>query len=126
MKLDLVGGDGLRVLCIDDDEQVLAGMTGLLRALNVVVLHEPEAVPPDAMIIDYHLGNDINGIGLIERLRVLWGTETPALLLTADRSDAIRLETTAYPIALAHKPVKPEQLKAFLATTRAGRSSVSS
>lgn len=120
-RFDLNGGEPLRVLCIDDDEQVLAGMSGLLRALGIDVLHEPEAAPPDAMIVDYHLGADINGIGLIERLRVLWGSETPALLLTADRSDAIRFEANSQAIALAHKPVKPDQVKAFLAAARSPR-----
>jgi len=115
---------GLRVLCIDNEPNILDGMAvlisgwgchvecaGSIAELDPIVAASPG--PPDLIIADYHLG-DGSGIGAILRLRTLYSTEVPALLVTADRTIEVRAEAERHNIGLQHKPVKPAALRAFI------------
>ncbi len=115
---------GLRVLCIDNEPNILDGMAvlisgwgcevecaGSIADLDPIVARSP--VPPDLIIADYHLG-DGSGIGAILRLRALYSAEVPALLITADRTIEVRAEAERHNIGLQHKPVKPAALRAFI------------
>lgn len=105
---------GLRVSCIDHDPGVLLALSGLLRQWGQSVETEPDQPPPHAMIVDYHLDGGRTGLDLSDRLTVLWGRAVPTLLVTADRSHAGRHAAAERRIVLAHKPVQPETIRAFL------------
>jgi CheY-like chemotaxis protein len=62
---------------------------------------------------DYHL-DEGNGIDVIVALRRHCGL-LPAILVTADRSPAVRERARAQDIQLLHKPLKPAALRALLA-----------
>jgi Na+/proline symporter/signal transduction histidine kinase len=118
---------GITALCIDNEPAVLDGMETLLRGWGCGVLKAPDldcalatvaevSVMPHGLLIDYHLDHG-NGIEAIAALRRICG-EVPAILITADRSPAVREQARGEGIQLLHKPVKPAALRALLAQWR--------
>jgi len=123
--------EGIVVLCIENEPQVLAGMESLLTGWGCRVLVAPNlegAVAaidasghrPDALLVDYHL-DESNGIDAVEALRKRLKDSIPAALITADRSPAVREEARTKDIQVFNKPVKPAALRAFLAQWRVAR-----
>ena len=118
--------NGTMVLCIDNDDNILNGMDRLLTGWKCSVLKAAnleqaiscmkfESV--DIIVADYHL-DDTNGIDVVTHLREQFDTQTPALLLTADRSDLVRERASDVDMPVLNKPVKPAALRAALAQKR--------
>ena len=123
--------DGLHVLAIDNEPQILDGMRVLLTGwgCQVTIAHDPlEAArktteagqQPDVLIVDYHL-DEGTGVEAVVQLRWRFGAELPAILITADRSQAVRAEAADKTIDLLNKPVKPAALRALLSRLRLTR-----
>jgi CheY-like chemotaxis protein len=74
---------------------------------------------PNGLLVDYHLDHG-NGIEAIVALRARYG-DLPAILITADRSPAVRERARAEGIQLLNKPLKPAALRALLAQWRVMR-----
>ena len=121
--------DGLYVLAIDNEPDILDGMRHLLENWNchvVTATDEGQAARllmdagriPDVIIVDYHLDQG-TGIEAVVRLRWKFGANVPAMLITADRSRTVRSEAAAKSIDMFNKPVKPAALRAHLARCRA-------
>lgn len=121
---------GTTALCIDNEPAVLDGMATLLRGwgCEVIKAESLEAAldeigksptPPNGLLVDYHLDQG-NGIDAIIALRARFG-EMPAILITADRSPAVRTRAHAERVQLLNKPVKPAALRALLAQWRVMR-----
>jgi CheY-like chemotaxis protein len=113
------------VLCIDNEPKILDGMETLLGGWGCRVLKAPDLKSalatvseaksvPNGLLIDYHLDNG-NGIEAIAALRWRFGADLPAILITADRSPAVREEARARDIQVLNKPLKPAALRALLA-----------
>ncbi|MGH8084873.1 MAG: hybrid sensor histidine kinase/response regulator [Lysobacter sp.] len=122
---------GLRVLCIDNDREILEGMRALLtrwKAVALVAATADEAIAvldaldpgeaPDVALVDYHLHDRLDGLGIIDLLRERLGPDLPAALLTGDGSDALKHAARAHRCRVLTKPVKPASLRAFLAAQR--------
>jgi CheY-like chemotaxis protein len=118
---------GTTALCIDNEPSVLDGMATLLEGWGCAVIKAPdlslalEAVaasptPPNGLLIDYHLDTG-NGIDAIIALRARCG-DLPAILITADRSPAVREQARNEGIQILNKPIKPAALRALLAQWR--------
>lgn len=117
---------GLRVLCIDNEPQILDGMALLLSGWGCSVERVDSVAAidgmasgshaPDIVIADYHL-DDGNGIEAILKLRASLGGSIPGLLITADRSAEVRAEAEKYGLGVQHKPVKPAALRAYITQT---------
>jgi len=116
---------GLTVLCIDNEEKILDGMAALLGGWGcqvVKALGERDAVRKirrrksgvDIVLADYHLGSG-DGLKAIAAVRAAAGRDLPSVLVTADRSLALREEARVNGIPILHKPVKPAALRALLA-----------
>nr|WP_295837498.1 PAS domain-containing hybrid sensor histidine kinase/response regulator [uncultured Azospirillum sp.] len=117
---------GLLVLCIDNEEPILAGLRALLgqwgcrvaTASNVTgalaALAPFDGALPDVVCVDYHVGGGQTGLAVLERLRELWDRPVKGLLLTADRSEAVRAEAERCGCGVLYKPVKPASLRRFL------------
>jgi CheY-like chemotaxis protein len=75
---------------------------------------------PHGLLVDYHL-DDGNGIDAIVQLRWRFGSDLPAILITADRSPHVRQDAQRRSIQVLHKPVKPAALRALIAQWRAHR-----
>jgi len=113
------------ILCIDNEADVLDGMKTLLESWScrvllasglreAMTLLAAEATRPDVLIVDYHLDQNGDGVECVEHLRTRCGAALPAVLVTADRSEAVRTRATAAGLAILHKPVKPAALRALL------------
>jgi Na+/proline symporter/signal transduction histidine kinase/CheY-like chemotaxis protein len=118
---------GISVLCIDNEPSVLDGMETLLRGWGCTVLKASdlagalealEAAPlaPNGLLVDYHLDRG-TGIEAITALRARCG-DVPAIVITADRSVAVREQARALGVQVLHKPLKPAALRALLAQWR--------
>jgi Na+/proline symporter/signal transduction histidine kinase len=118
---------GTAALCIDNEPSVLDGMATLLRGWGCEVIKAPSLATalaaiaegqtiPNGLLVDYHL-DEGNGIEAIVALRRRCG-ELPAILITADRSPAVRDQARAEGIQVLHKPIKPAALRALLAQWR--------
>ena len=114
--------DGMTILCIDNDARILDGMRLLLEGWGCIVethkgsaslKERSHARPPDLILADYHLDNE-NGLDLIRSLRRSFGAQTPAVLLTADRSTELRAAADKQDIPVINKPVKPAALRTML------------
>ena len=120
--------DGLTVLAIDNEPQILEGMQTLLTGWGCHTLvagdwqaaHEvltASHTTPDVVIVDYHL-DEGNGLDVVTQLRWRFGATLPAILITADRSQEVRERAQAKSVHLLNKPVKPASLRALLAQWR--------
>jgi Na+/proline symporter/CheY-like chemotaxis protein len=118
---------GTSALCIDNEPSVLDGMETLLQGWGCAVVKAPDLdtalaaidetdIMPNGLLVDYHLDHG-NGIDAILALRQRIG-EAPAILITADRSPAVREQARAHGIQVLHKPIKPAALRALLAQWR--------
>jgi Na+/proline symporter/signal transduction histidine kinase/CheY-like chemotaxis protein len=119
---------GTTALCIDNEPAVLDGMQTLLQGWGCQVIKAPalsaaitamaqSPVMPNGLLIDFHL-DEGNGIAAIVELRRRCGTELPAILITADRSPAVREQARAHGIQVLNKPLKPAALRALLTQWR--------
>jgi signal transduction histidine kinase/CheY-like chemotaxis protein len=114
---------GARMLVIDDDEAVRAGMAHLLRGWGCLCdtassLGEARALArehaPSVLISDYRLREQHTGAEAIAALRAELGSEIPALMVTGDTTPERLREAMASSIPLLHKPVAPDQLRSAL------------
>ena len=109
----------VRVLVIDDDDAVRAGMRQLLGAWGCECdvadsIEEAQALarvhPPGLVISDYRLRELRTGAEAIAALRAEFGETLPALLITGDTAPQRLREARASGVPLLHKPVSPNQL----------------
>jgi Na+/proline symporter/signal transduction histidine kinase/CheY-like chemotaxis protein len=119
---------GMAVVAIDNDPQIAEGMRALLSAWGcepIVARSQREAMAelarekriPDAVFADYHL-DEGDGVDAIIALRWKFGSNLPAALITADRSDDMRARAAKKDVMVINKPLKPAALRALLAQWR--------
>ncbi|MCV0396489.1 MAG: hybrid sensor histidine kinase/response regulator [Rhizobiaceae bacterium] len=118
---------GIRVLLLENDAAVSEAMTSLLARWHCDVrfaASRGEAFArlatetdwrPDIIVADQHLDHGDLGTRTVEALRETFGRRIPALLVTADASDAVAATARASGIELMRKPVKPAELRALIA-----------
>jgi CheY-like chemotaxis protein len=82
-------------------------------------LREEKTVPA-GLLVDYHLDRG-DGIAAITEMRRRHGADLPAILVTADRTAAVREAANAQDIQVLNKPIKPAALRALLAQWRVHR-----
>jgi CheY-like chemotaxis protein len=115
----------LIALCVDNNTDILDGMQALLGRWAVTVLRATglsaalqalHARRPDVLLVDFHLGEALDGIDVLDLLRRAAGDPAPpGALITADGSDDIarRARDAGYPVL--SKPVRPAALRALIA-----------
>ncbi len=119
---------GLRVLCVDNDPEILAGMALLLGRWGVEVATAPTvdaalariagSVRIEVLLVDYQLHDRLDGLDALDVLRAAAGGEIPGALLTADGSDTLKQAARARGYRVLTKPARPATLRAFLAAVR--------
>jgi signal transduction histidine kinase/CheY-like chemotaxis protein len=118
----------LSVVLVDDDVQIRESMGLLLKswgchtvcAGTVGEIEEElrnQSITPDAVIADYRLADAMSGVEVVQRLRAVFGTELPALIITGT-ANPDHLQNRAKGIPFAMKPVAPGRLRAFLSQAR--------
>lgn len=114
--------DGLKVLCIDNEPDILIGMKAVLGkwgcqallAQNSVDAETQMSALPDVILADFHLGEAVDGLELLLKLSQVHGTRISGALITADHSEALAKRAKEAGITVLRKPVKPGALRAFL------------
>ena len=113
------------VVCIDNEETILAGMRTLIEGWGCEVItasDQREASvalkdrgrAPDMLLVDYHL-DEGTGIEAVVQLRWRFGSDVPAILITADRTPEVRDEAKEKGLIVLNKPLKPAALRSALA-----------
>ena len=119
---------GRLVFCLDNEDATLAALSALLgrwgcrvivarNAAEAFACASPGSEVPDLALIDFHLGEGQNGIEVMAELRRRWGIAVPAIVLTADPTEAARNAASAAGHARLPKPVKPAALRALMSRT---------
>jgi len=122
---DMENINGKRVLIIDDDTDVRTAMLGLLKSWGCLPLAfqsihgalkytDQDNGTIDAILSDFNLPGNTNGIRAIADLRTQYGSTIPAALITGDTSvDRLR-EAKDSGHLIIHKPVLASELRALI------------
>jgi Na+/proline symporter/signal transduction histidine kinase len=115
--------DGAIVLCIDDDPDILDGMVSLLSGWHCDVRVAANSSQwqgalggdtPDLILADYHLNDDVDGLHLIAEICGNLGSLIPAVVISADHSEALQEEADRRGHTVLAKPLKPAALRALM------------
>ncbi len=116
---------GTRVLCIDNEKDILSGMESLLSrwGCDVLLSEDLDGVEaqlasgwrPDVILSDYHLGASLTGLDVLQRCRDILGEQGfVGAVITADRRQETRQTIRKNGFSYIAKPVKPIKLRALL------------
>lgn len=124
---------GLRVLCLDNEPDILDGMRAMLENWDCVVATARSGAEaeklllldrddnrdnigfvPDIILADYHLSSGETGLDVLIRLRDQHGFDIPGVVITADRSTETAERVRAQRFALLNKPLRPAKLRALM------------
>jgi len=121
----MIRREGGTVLVIDDEPDILAGMSELIELWghNVIAvmssgdaldaISDPAQVP-DLIIADYRLGGGDRGDWTIERIRKAFGAKIPGVLVTGDTTPEMLAEADEVELTVLHKPVPTHQLRQLI------------
>lgn len=115
---------GIQVLCIDNEDSILAGMHSLLSRWGCQVWTArnrlecehllSENVRPQLALVDYHLDDGETGTELMGWLRTRLGEPLPGVVISADGRPELIAQVHAAGLDYLPKPVKPAALRALL------------
>ncbi|MCL1099450.1 hybrid sensor histidine kinase/response regulator [Shewanella gelidii] len=118
---------GVKVLCIDNEEAILAGLESLLKRWQCEVICAKDladariklglkGVAPDIVLADFHLDHGQNGVDAMDAIRGMYGEDLPGILITANtRKDLIEdIQGRGYHYMA--KMVKPAALRALISS----------
>ncbi|MGL6335164.1 hybrid sensor histidine kinase/response regulator [Aeromonas jandaei] len=116
--------EGVRVLCIDNERDILAAMSSLLGRWGCEVrcavdLAEAEALlaegfVPRLVLSDYHLDDGKTGLEAIAALQQACGDEPGGIIISADRKSELQAQIRERGYGYISKPVKPLKLRALM------------
>ena len=116
---------GLNVLCVDDKNENLDALGTLLTRweVNVVMANTYESALamlsddhpiPDALLIDYQLDKEQNGLALITAINAKLNRTIPSAIVTALQDNELREACLSQGVQFLNKPLKPAKLRAVL------------
>ncbi|ODQ01255.1 hybrid sensor histidine kinase/response regulator [Salinivibrio sp. SS2] len=115
---------GCRVLCVDNETDILTGMAQLLSRWGCDVRCAPDVSGamqqidddwhPEFVLSDYHLANQQTGLQVLQQCQLRLGRCFRGAIISADRSADIQQSVTGLGFAYISKPVKPLKLRALL------------
>jgi two-component system, sensor histidine kinase len=113
--------NGLKVLIIDDEADVLGAMTSTLNEWGCTVFQAQSAEEalnnltqidePDMIVADYRLRENNTGTQAIESIRLAAKRNIPALIVTGDTAPERIQQARESDFMILHKPVRPAQLR---------------
>ncbi|WP_298494687.1 PAS-domain containing protein [uncultured Maritimibacter sp.] len=115
---------GAVALLIENDAELRRAMTGLLEKWGVDVIDVEtgeEAVDlladldmvPDVLLVDYQLGEGMDGLATIAKLREVYG-RIPVRLVTANRTREVEEAARRADVGVLYKPIAPRDLERFV------------
>ena len=116
---------GLNLLVIDDEILIRESIELLLESWNNQVSTHASlkralkhlsncGKQPDALIVDYRLSEQENGLECIQEIRKKLNKELPSLIITGDTAPEQVKELESSGIPFIHKPINAEALRDFL------------
>ncbi|CAN7643205.1 hybrid sensor histidine kinase/response regulator [Pseudorhodoferax sp. LjRoot39] len=116
---------GRRVLVVDDDADSRDAMVHLLASWACAAHGAASAAAglarladgfaPDALVVDLRLAEGASGIDAVQTLQAAAGRPLPALIVTGDAGSEHLQRARTAGLQVCVKPVRPVQLRAFLA-----------
>ena len=114
----------LLVLLVENDAELSRAMVQLLEKWGVSVLDvasgeealeliDATGVEPDMCLIDFQLGDGIDGLETLDALRARLG-DVAARIVTADRSEDLHARARQMGAQILPKPIRPEALSNIL------------
>lgn len=114
----------LKVLCVDNEPDILVGMQTLLArwgcdvrtALDLVasLKHLEQGWEPDVILSDYRLDNGRTGLEVLQQFRLRIGDSFNGVIISADRTESMLEGIKSNGFKFIAKPVKPLKLRAML------------
>lgn len=114
----------LRILCVDNEPDILVGMENLLSrwgcdtrvAIDLMEsLHALEdGWVPDVIFSDYRLDNGRTGLEVLQQCRLRLGNTFEGVIISADRTNDMLDGIKANGFSFIAKPVKPLKLRSVL------------
>ncbi|XHF84740.1 PAS domain-containing hybrid sensor histidine kinase/response regulator [Vibrio sp. HN007] len=114
----------VRVLCVDNETDILLGMSELLNRWGCEVKTAHDLVEsmkcleddwkPDVIFSDYRLDNDRTGLEVLQQCRLRLGSSFDGVVISADRGDDMLAAIKTNGFSFIAKPVKPLKLRAIL------------
>jgi CheY-like chemotaxis protein len=114
---------GLRILCVDDQQENLDAMQTLLNKWGIEVqtaqdydqaITVAKAFNPQIILVDYQLGKGPDGLAIIDAIRATLNMVTPACLVTAKRGDDLIKMCKEQGVNYLSKPLKPAKLRTLI------------
>ena len=113
--------DAKHVIVVDDDPAVVTAMRALFAAWGAQVTGAADvgaamaslrgSRAPDLIVADLRLAGGASGVDAIRALRARLRSDTPALVVSGDTSEAARCEVAAAGVTLLSKPVVAATLR---------------
>ncbi len=112
--------EDVRVLVIDDEPEILAGMRLILESWQCEVDTASDyrqasaalaATPPDIILCDYRLQDDMTGLDVLRSLEQQHGKPIPAIIITGEHTAVVEAELRQMDYLLLTKPIQPMQLQ---------------
>ncbi|MBV7314559.1 PAS domain-containing hybrid sensor histidine kinase/response regulator [Shewanella sp. NIFS-20-20] len=118
---------GLKVLCIDNEEAILAGLNSLLSRWQCEVVCAPnvaqakislglKGIAPEIVLADYQLDNGETGLDAMDHIRAVYGCDIPGVLITANTSQQLIDDVQERGYHYLAKMIKPAALRALLSS----------
>ncbi len=126
---------GVKVLCIDNEPDILTAMESLLSrwGCEVVCADKLDLAEeilcdgwlPELILTDYHLGEGKTGLQALLLLKLSYGA-IPAVVISADRQASVLSTIKEHGYAYLSKPVKPLKLRALINSLLKEKKSIAS
>ncbi|MDO6707875.1 hybrid sensor histidine kinase/response regulator [Photobacterium sp. 1_MG-2023] len=115
---------GTRVLCVDNEKEILIGMDHLLsrwgcevrlaESVEAALAQCAQGWVPDVILSDYHLADQETGLDVLEQCESKLGRVFNGVVISADRMPETQQTIRRKGFAFISKPVKPLKLRSLL------------
>ncbi|MGR5079742.1 PAS domain-containing hybrid sensor histidine kinase/response regulator [Photobacterium swingsii] len=116
--------DGIKVLCVDNEPEILLGMETLLARwgcdvrlaenLTDAMQHLTDDWQPAFVLSDYHLAKEQTGLQVLQQCRLRLGQTFKGTIISADRTTETQRMIKGHGFSFISKPIKPLKLRAVL------------
>ncbi|WP_429023536.1 hybrid sensor histidine kinase/response regulator [Aeromonas allosaccharophila] len=116
--------EGVTVLCIDNERDILTAMSTLLGRWGCEVRCAVDLAEADALVAegfvprlvlsDYHLDDGKTGLEALAALQRVCGDELGGIIISADRKSELQVQIREGGYGYISKPVKPLKLRALM------------
>ncbi|EHK5440240.1 PAS-domain containing protein [Aeromonas hydrophila] len=116
--------EGIRVLCIDNESDILIAMHSLLGRWGCEVVCAQSLAQaedliaggflPQLVLSDYHLDDGKTGLQALHMLRLAHGNDIGGIIISADHKSELQAQIREHGYGYISKPVKPLKLRALM------------